>query len=116
VTEEAARDYFEKLRWPNGAVCPHCGNANQDRIYKVTADPKKTSIHLVARSAFAGIATRKNELVLTIKSPADIQSSRIRKREQVSARRWHLEVRLSDPKQVDAEIERWIGQAFEISK
>lgn len=40
-TEEAARDYFEKLRWPNGPECPHCGNANQDRIYKVTPDPKK---------------------------------------------------------------------------
>ena len=86
------------------------------RFGEVVEEPKKTSIHLVARSAFAGIALRKNELVLTIKSPADIQSSRIRKREQVSARRWHLEVRLSDPRQVDAEIERWIGQAFEISK
>src|SRR5216684_617155 len=33
-TEEAARDYFEKLRWPNGPVCPHCGNADQARVYK----------------------------------------------------------------------------------
>jgi hypothetical protein len=86
------------------------------RFGAVVEEPKKTSIHLVARSAFAGIALRKNELILTIKSATDIQSSRIRKREQTSARRWHLEVRLSDPKQVDAEIERWIGQAFEISK
>ncbi len=23
--EEAAREYLEKLRWPSGAVCPHCG-------------------------------------------------------------------------------------------
>lgn len=40
-TEEAARDYFERLRWPNGPVCPHCGNVNQGRIYKVTANPEK---------------------------------------------------------------------------
>src|SRR5271165_1345976 len=40
-TEEAARDYFEKLRWPDGPVCPHCGNATQDRIYKVTPNPEK---------------------------------------------------------------------------
>lgn len=86
------------------------------RFGAVVEEPKKTSIHLVARSAFAGIALRKNELVLTIKSPADIQSPRIWKRDQISARRWHLEVRLSDPGQVDAEIEYWIGQAFEISK
>lgn len=40
-TEEAAREYFENLRWPNGPVCPHCGNADQDRIYKVTPNPAK---------------------------------------------------------------------------
>lgn len=37
-TEEAARDYFENLRWPNGATCPHCGNCDQERVYKVTAN------------------------------------------------------------------------------
>lgn len=40
-TEEAARDYFEHLRWPNGPVCPHCGNAEAGRVYKVTANPSK---------------------------------------------------------------------------
>src|SRR4051812_33510400 len=40
-TEEAARDYFEKLRWPDGPVCAHCGNADGSRIYKVTANPAK---------------------------------------------------------------------------
>jgi transposase-like protein len=40
-TEEAARDYFEMLRWPNGPVCPHCGNADQERIYKVTPNAEK---------------------------------------------------------------------------
>jgi transposase-like protein len=40
-TEEAARDYFEALRWPNGPVCPHCGNAEAARIYKVTANRGK---------------------------------------------------------------------------
>lgn len=41
ATEEAAREYFEKLRWPNGPVCAHCGNADQARIYKVTANRAK---------------------------------------------------------------------------
>lgn len=38
MTEEQAREYIEKIRWPNGPVCPHCGGtkvgtiaANQDR-------------------------------------------------------------------------------------
>jgi transposase-like protein len=40
-TEEAAREYFENLRWPDGPVCPHCGNNDQKRIYKATPNPKK---------------------------------------------------------------------------
>jgi transposase-like protein len=26
--EEAARQHFEKLRWPDGPVCPHCGSVD----------------------------------------------------------------------------------------
>jgi transposase-like protein len=40
-TEEKAREYFENLRWPNGVTCPHCGNSNKDRIYKVTPNPEQ---------------------------------------------------------------------------
>lgn len=36
--EDAAREALEKLRWPNGAVCPKCGGADP---YKLT--PKATS-------------------------------------------------------------------------
>ena len=78
-------------------------------------DPKKTSIHLTRRTAFAGIATRKNALILTIKATADIKSPRIFRREQASANRWHLEVRLEDPKQIDAELKSWLKAAMDIS-
>jgi len=40
-TEEAALAYFESVRWPNGPVCPHCGNGDNERIYKLTANPGK---------------------------------------------------------------------------
>ncbi len=40
-TEESAREYFERLMWPRGPVCRHCGNAAQSRIYKVTPNPAK---------------------------------------------------------------------------
>jgi transposase-like protein len=29
---EKAREYLEAQRWPNGPVCPHCGNRDQDKI------------------------------------------------------------------------------------
>ena len=34
----------------------------------VTEEAKKTSIHLVRHAAFAGIATRRSSLILTLKS------------------------------------------------
>jgi transposase-like protein len=37
-TEEAARSYFEKMRWPNGPVCPHCGST--DKNYALTPNKK----------------------------------------------------------------------------
>lgn len=36
--ERLAREYFEVLRWPNGVTCPHCGNANSARIYRIAAN------------------------------------------------------------------------------
>src|SRR6266498_3273582 len=33
--EEKARKALEAVRWPDGPICPHCGNSNQDRIAKI---------------------------------------------------------------------------------
>ena len=78
-------------------------------------DPKKTSIHLNRRTAFAGVATRKDAIILTIKANRDIGSSRILKREQASANRWHLEVRLTKPADIDPELISWLKEAYELS-
>jgi transposase-like protein len=40
-TEEAAIMYFESIRWPDGRYCPHCGNADEKRIYPLTANKAK---------------------------------------------------------------------------
>jgi transposase-like protein len=40
-TDEAARDYLEAVRWPNGPVCPHCGNKDEKPIYPIAANPAK---------------------------------------------------------------------------
>jgi transposase-like protein len=32
---DKAREALEAVRWPNGTTCPHCGNADQERIAKV---------------------------------------------------------------------------------
>jgi transposase-like protein len=33
--EDKAREALEAVRWPDGAVCPHCGNSDPERIAKV---------------------------------------------------------------------------------
>jgi hypothetical protein len=81
----------------------------------VKEEAKKTSIHLVRKSAFAGVATRKTALILTLKSDSDIASKRIAKREQASAHRWHVEVKLETPAQVDREVLTWLRKAYELA-
>jgi hypothetical protein len=81
----------------------------------VKQEAKKTSIHLVRKSAFAGVATRKSALILTLKSDADVAHKRIGKREQVSANRWYFEVKLEAPEQVDREVRAWLNRAYELA-
>jgi len=81
----------------------------------VTEEAKKTSIHLVRHTAFAGVATRRSSLILTLKSATDIRSPRIEKREQTSANRWHLEVRLEKPAHIDRQLTAWLKAAYELA-
>jgi hypothetical protein len=81
----------------------------------VKEEAKKTSIHLVRKTAFAGVATRKTALILTLKSDTDVANTRIMKREQASANRWHLETKLETPEQVDREIVAWLQKAYELA-
>jgi len=93
-----------------------------DRILKdartfgtVIEEPKKTSIHLVNKSAFAGVMTRRNALILNIKSAAPIRHARIKKSEQLSASRFHQEVKLTSPDEVDSVLVGWLKEAYAIS-
>lgn len=81
----------------------------------VRQEPKKTSIHLVRTTAFAGVATQRAALILTLKAAADIKSPRIRKHEQASANRWHLDLRLEQPDEVDAELVTWLRAAYALA-
>ena len=82
----------------------------------VEQDPKKTSTHLNRRTAFAGVAVRKGHVVLTIKSDRPIDSPRVFKSEQTSAKRYHHEVRLSAEKDQDAELRGWLRAAYDLSE
>jgi predicted DNA-binding protein (MmcQ/YjbR family) len=79
-------------------------------------DPKKTSIHLNRRTAFAGVQTRKDALILTLKSDRAIRHRRVHKMEQTSAKRWHFDVRLASPEEVDDQIRQWLRAAYELAQ
>lgn len=85
------------------------------RFGDVVEEPKKTSIHLVAHSAFAGVATRRKKLVLTIKSAVAIEHRRVVKCEKLSANRWHFDVHLESPHDVDTTLAAWLRSAYEMS-
>ena len=85
------------------------------RFGPVIEEPKKTSIHLVNRTAFAGVATRQHALILTIKSDRNLSSPRIHKSEQTSAKRFHHQVRVNSPAEVDSELVKWLKDAYVLS-
>lgn len=89
--------------------------AETSQFGSVIEEPKKTSIHLAHKTAFAGVATRKTALLLNIKSSAPIVSPRFPKTEKISSNRYHQEVKLTNPAEVDAELIGWLRQAYDLS-
>lgn len=78
-------------------------------------EPKKTSIHLVRSAAFAGIAVQQRAIVLTLRLTHDVPSARMRRHEQASKNRWHLELKLESPSEVDAELADWLREAYDLA-
>jgi hypothetical protein len=77
-------------------------------------EPKKTSIHLVHTVGFAGVHPRKSFLLLNVRTDHPIQSQRITKTEQVSKSRFHNEVKLASPSDVDEELLGWLKDAYQL--
>src|SRR6476659_717553 len=77
----------------------------------VTQEAKKTSIHIVNHTALARVQVRKDSLMLNLKSDHAIKSKRLHKSEQLSARRYHHELKLTSPDEIDPELKGWIKEA-----
>jgi len=86
------------------------------RLGPVDEDPKKTTIHLNRRTAFLGVSTRKAALLLTVKADGPWVHPLIAKSEQVSARRWHHDLKLTDSDQIDDDVLAHIATAYELSE
>ena len=42
---DLAREHLEALTWPNGRVCPHCGNVDQERITKLKGKSTRPGVY-----------------------------------------------------------------------
>jgi hypothetical protein len=85
------------------------------RFGPVMEDPKKTSIHLVRRTGFAGVHPRKAWFVLTIRTATVIDSPRVVKTEQVSKNRVHNEIKIQLVDAIDPELLGWLAVAYDLS-
>lgn len=81
----------------------------------VGTEPKKTCVHLVNRTGFAGVHPRKGYFNLEFKSTAPVQSTRVQKSEQISRNRYHNTVRITRYQEIDAELLQWLRAAYELS-
>src|ERR687898_2642898 len=77
-------------------------------------EPKETSIHLARTTGFAGIHPQKRALLLNMRTQRPIDSTRVIKCEQVSKDRYHNEIRLTSPNEVDAELNGWLREAYKL--
>jgi len=82
----------------------------------VEEDPKKTSIHLNHKSALAGVETRRDNFLLTIKSDHPIKSPRVEKVEKISSRRFYHKVRISSLRDFNEELKTWLKEAYLLSE
>jgi len=44
LNEDQAREYLEKIRWPEGVICPKCGNC--ENIYTLKGKSTRLLAHL----------------------------------------------------------------------
>jgi hypothetical protein len=82
----------------------------------VREDAKKTSVHLVRATGFAGVHPRKSALVLNIRLDRPVEDQRLLKAERVSANRYHNELKLGGPDDVDAQVDAWLREAYDLAR
>ena len=78
-------------------------------------EPKKTSIHLVRTSGFAGIHPRKSFMYLNLRMDRPLQGERVAISEQVSKSRYHNEIKLATTDEVNDELIEWLKEAYALA-
>ena len=82
----------------------------------VEVEPKKTCLHLVVKSAMAGVYPRRDYINFEFKTDYPIDSPRIAKSEQISRSRWHHVMKLTTPQELqEEEVLGWLKDSYRLS-
>lgn len=81
-----------------------------------TIEKKKSSLHIVAKSAFLGVHFMKDKIRLNIVLDHELKHQFLNKSEKVSANRFHNEIDIDNPDQLDKELEKVINSAYILKK
>jgi hypothetical protein len=114
-TEFTVSSHFQE----KGAIVTHIYDRLMQSLKKfgpVTESPKKTSIHLERTTAFAGIYTRQNYLLVHFRTTQPIANRRIHNCEQLSANRYKHSIKLESIQEVDRELLGWLKEAYDLAK
>ncbi|MFE4834860.1 DUF5655 domain-containing protein [Arthrobacter sp. NPDC056691] len=63
-------------------------------------------------TGFRTFHPRRGGILVNIVLTRELESARIHRAERVSANRWHNEVILKDPAEIDAELLAWISEGY----
>lgn len=80
----------------------------------VTEERGARSVLLRSRGGFLGVHPKRDCLDLQIVTDHVIRAARVTKVDPVSARRFHVHVRIANEKEVDAELVGWLREAYDL--
>ena len=80
----------------------------------VVEERGERSVLLRSRGGFLGVHPKREGLDLQIVTDHVIRAARITKVDPVSARRFHVHVRIASEKEVDAQLMGWLREAYDL--
>jgi uncharacterized protein DUF5655 len=83
-------------------------------IGRVTEERGERSVLLRSRGGFLGVHPKRDGLDLQIVTDHAIRAARVTKVDRVSARRFHVYVRLVTEKDVDSQLLDWLREAYDL--
>jgi hypothetical protein len=89
-----------------------------DQVFKLDGcelQENSSSFHVAHGRAFLGIHPRRGGILVNVVLARQLESARVHRAECVSANRWHNEIILKDPTEVDAELLTWIREGYTLT-